>query len=73
LTTAGLVSSRSASLPIQRGAESFDAASLRATATAAAFSFALRLPIVRSAQLTPFLTKFHSSVLVKSLGRFASG
>src|SRR6185503_12663735 len=60
--TGALASCRSASVPIQRGAGSFAAASLRDNACAARFSAGLRSPMPRSAQLTPFLTKLRSSL-----------
>src|SRR5262249_854199 len=53
--------SRSASLPTHREAASAAAGSRPASPRASARSPPLRLPIPRSAQLTPFLTKLRSS------------
>src|SRR6188768_1159057 len=60
--TIALDSSRSASLPIQRGAESCDSASFFASAIDAVLSLRLRRPMPRSAQLTAFFTKLRSSL-----------
>jgi hypothetical protein len=54
-------------LPIQRAAAFGESDKRRATVTAAALSAALRRPMRRSAQLTPFLTKLRSSVAARSM------
>ena len=72
-TTDALVSSRSASLPIQRGARSerFREALARPSRRRRSAP-RLRAPIARSAQLTPFLTKLRSSLAARSIERQAA-
>ena len=54
-------------VPMPAGAARQLAEVLRANARAAALSFALRPAMLRSAQLTPFLTKFRPSAAARSM------
>ena len=66
-TTAGLVSSFNATLPNHLADALGDSVRRRDNATVASLSARFRRPIKRNAQLTPFLTKFRSSVEARSM------